>query len=218
MNTRISLLSILLLLIAQFLLAKPAIQKQSYYRVNNVAGATGGLNDGDVGGNLMGTIQARPLVLPDSSGFTHSDSLCEMGETCFSDQIEPIKAGLEPMNSVGNCKRFQLRLLADVTIPAGAEKVFHQNRIYDPVFSDERAHDAIMVFFKLKPSTKSRVMKKGTKSIVELCDSGKFNVISSEYFIGIDSLYRKTDGTREKLDVSNMLFLISGYYDWVHIK
>ena len=205
---------IVLLLIAQFLLAKPAIQKQLYYKVYNIAGASGGLNDGDVVGNLMGTIQARPLVVPDSSGFTHADSLCVKGDTCFSAQTEPINADLEIMNSVGNCKRFLLRLLTDVTIPAGAEKIIFQARVYDPVFFDDQVSDSRMIIFKLKPSASARVMKKGIKSIVELCESGRFTVISSKYIIGVDSLSRKRDGSSRRLDASSIIFFTSGYYDW----
>ena len=205
---------IVLLLIAQFLLAKPAIQKQLYYKVYNVAGATGGLNDGDVVGNLMGTIQARPLVVPDSSGFTHADSLCVKGDTCFSAQTEPINADLEIMNSVGNCKRFQLRLRYDITVPAGAEKIIHQTRIYHLVFSEDQARDSQMIIFKLKPSASTRVIKKGTKSIVELCESGRFTVISSKYFIGIDSLVKQSDGSRLKLGITPTIFYTRSFYDW----
>jgi hypothetical protein len=212
MKTRIYLLSILLVLIAQFLQAKPA------YGVYYFADADGGSNDENVTRNLMSTIQVMPLVVPDSSGFAHSDNLLVAGETGFFDQAEPIKADLETMNRVGNCKRFQLRLLADVTVPAGAEKIIFQARVYDPVFFDDQVSDSRMIIFKLKPSASARFMKKGIKSIVELCESGRIMVISSKYIIGVDSLSRKRDGSSRRLDASSIIFFTSSYYDWVPLK
>lgn len=217
MKTRIYLLSILLLLIAQFLLAKPAIQKQSYYGVYNVAGA-GGLNDENVTRNLMNTIQVMPLVLPDSSGFTPADSLCVKEDTCFSAQTEPIKSDFETLKNLERCAKFELRQKVDITVPAGAEKIIHQCRIYHLVFSDDKARDSEMIIFKLKPSASARVIKKGTKSIVELCESGRSTVISSDYLIGIDSLVKQSDGSIKKFGISPTIFFTSGHYDWVPLK
>jgi hypothetical protein len=217
MKTRIYLLSILLLLIAQFLLAKPAIQKQSYYGVYNVAGA-GGLNDENVTRSLMNTIQVMPLVVPDSSGFTHADSLCVKEETCFSAQTESIKSDFETLKKLERCTKFELRQKVDITVPAGAEKIIFQTRIYDLVFSDDQARDSRRIIFKLKPSASARVIKKGTKSIVELCESGRFTVISSKDFIGIDTLVNHSDGSIKKFGISPTIFFTSTRYDWEPLK
>ncbi len=122
MKTRIYLLSILFLLIAQFLLAKPA------YGVYYVAFADGGSNDENVTRNLMNTIQVMPLVVPDSSGFTHADSLCVKEDTCFSAQTEPIKSDFETLKNLERCAKFELRQKVDITVPAGAEKIIFQTR------------------------------------------------------------------------------------------
>ena len=187
---------IVLLLIAQFLLA------------------TGGLNDGDVVGNLKDTIQARPSVVPDSSGFAHADGLCVKGDTCFSAQTEPINSDFETLKRLERCTKFELRQKVDITVPAGAEKIIFQTRIYKLVFSDDQARDSERIIFKLKPSDSARVIKKGTKSIVELCESGRFTVISSDYFIGFDTLVKLSDGTSEKFGISPTIFYTSSHYDW----
>ena len=152
------------------------------------------------------------------SSISYADNSCAEGKEGFPAQLAPIKSDFETLKNLERCAKFELRQKVDITVPAGAEKIIFQTRFYDLVFSDDQVRDSQMIIFKLKPSASARVIKKGTKSIVELCESGRFTVISSKDFIGIDTLVNLTDGSTEKFGISSTIFFTSGHYDWEPLK